>query len=62
MRQRNAQSCPAEVPNIPVTVQPGEVIDYPVLIVGFEEVVEDGPPAKTKKTSINEGPTTTPAA
>lgn len=55
---------PVDVPAIPATVQPGEVVDWPDPIAGFEPV-EDAPkpdeaPAKTstrKKAAPAEAPT-----
>jgi hypothetical protein len=61
MRQMNAQSTPAVVPDIPAVVQPGEEIDHDVLIVGFEPVHEaPAPPIKKKaaaRTPVTEAPT-----
>lgn len=49
MRQRNPGPAPLLVPSIPIEVPPGEVIDHPDLITGFEPV-EDikavAPPAQ----------------
>lgn len=59
MLQRNPHPYALDVPAVPATVQPGETVDWPDLIAGFEPV-PDGPslepaatpeaPAKTPKT------------
>lgn len=53
MRQRNMSGVTVTVPEIPAEVEPGEVVDHPTLIVGFEPV-----PAATpkKKTGVSEAP------
>jgi hypothetical protein len=45
MQQRNATDHPLDVPAIPATVQPGDTVDWPVPIAGFEPVPS---PAKTR--------------
>lgn len=42
MRQRSTHEAPVDVPAIPATVEPGEVVDWPDPIAGFEPV-DDGP-------------------
>ena len=63
MRQRSTHEAPVDIPEIPATVGPGEVVDWPHPIAGFEPV-EDEPapdeaPAKTtrKKAAPAEAPT-----
>lgn len=41
MLQRNMTDHPLDVMAIPATVQPGETVDWPDRIVGFEPVDED---------------------
>ncbi len=51
MLQRNPHPYALDVPAIPATVQPGDTVDHPVLIAGFEPVdTEPEPAAKTPKT------------
>lgn len=46
MRQRSTHDVPVDVPAIPATVEPGEVVDWPTPIAGFEPVEgEPTPPA-----------------
>lgn len=40
MLQRSTHESAVDVPAIPATVQPGETVDHPDLIAGFEPVVE----------------------
>jgi hypothetical protein len=47
MQQRNATDHPLDVPAIPATVQPGDTVDWPVPIAGFESV----PPSAKTRTS-----------
>lgn len=49
MRQRNPGPYPLIVPDIPAEVAPGDDVDYPDLIAGFEPVVEPAPADKTPK-------------
>lgn len=56
MLQRNPRPDPVDVPTIPATVQPGETVDWPEPIVGFELVEPEPspdpapePPAKPTK-------------
>ncbi|MDJ0342292.1 hypothetical protein QMK19_03700 [Streptomyces sp. H10-C2] len=42
--QRSTHESPVDVPDIPATVQPGEVVDWPHPIAGFE-VVDPPEPA-----------------
>jgi hypothetical protein len=46
--QRNAGDSPVDVPAIPATVQPGEVVLWPHPIAGFEPVPAE-PPAPAAK-------------
>lgn len=41
MLQRNPHPYPLDVPAVPATVQPGEAVDWPVPISGFETVSDD---------------------
>ncbi|MEV8523131.1 hypothetical protein AB0451_03085 [Streptomyces sp. NPDC052000] len=43
MLQRNPNPYALDVPDIPATLQPGETVDWPLPIAGFEPV-EDAPP------------------
>ena len=43
MLQRSTHEAPVDVPDIPATIQPGEVIDWPHPIAGFEPVKAQGP-------------------
>ncbi|MFD0405619.1 hypothetical protein [Kitasatospora sp. NPDC127116] len=51
MLQRSTHDSPVDIPAIPATVQPGETIDWPIPIAGFEPVPPDPDqqPAKTSK-------------
>ena len=42
MRQRSMHEAPVDIPEIPATVGPGEEVDWPHPIAGFEPV-EDTP-------------------
>ncbi|MFL4491567.1 hypothetical protein ACJ6WD_09940 [Streptomyces sp. VTCC 41912] len=66
MRQRSTHEAPVDVPAIPATVEPGEVVDWPDLIAGFEPVTEEpstdkaeGPAktARSKKSAPASAPT-----
>lgn len=46
MLQRSTHEAAVDVPDIPATVQPGDTVDWPHPIAGFEPV-EDAPPAET---------------
>ncbi len=50
MLQRNATDHPLDVMAIPATVQPGDTVDWPDPIVGFEEVPEPPTTRKAAKT------------
>lgn len=52
MLQRNPHPYALDVPAIPATVQPGDTVDHPDLIAGFEpaEQAEPEPAAKAAKT------------
>lgn len=41
MLQRSTHEAPVDVPAIPATVQPGEVVDWPDPIAGFEPVPDE---------------------
>lgn len=45
MLQRNPYPYALDVPDIPATVQPGDTVDWPHPIAGFEPG-EDAPPAE----------------
>jgi hypothetical protein len=51
--QRNGSDHPLDVMAIPATVQPGDTIDWPDPIVGFEPVKDE--PKPTRKTSAKAG-------
>lgn len=60
MLQRSTHSSPVDVPAIPATVQPGETVDWPDPIAGFEPV-PDAPspspePAPVKKKAAPSAP------
>jgi hypothetical protein len=42
--QRNPHSYALDVPAIPATVRPGEVVMWPTPIAGFEPVTDSAPP------------------
>lgn len=44
MRQRSTHEAPVDVPDIPATVQPGEIVDWPTPIAGFEPVPDEPTP------------------
>jgi hypothetical protein len=56
--QRSLHEAPVDVPAIPATVGPGEVVDWPIPISGFEELAAEetearppaDPPAAPSKT------------
>ena len=48
MLQRNATDHPLDVPAIPATVQPGDTVDWPHPIIGFEPVAPDPEPSPPK--------------
>lgn len=57
MYQRSLHEAPVDVPAIPATVGPGEVVDWPIPIAGFEELTDEAdarrpadPPAAPSKT------------
>lgn len=54
MLQRSTHTVPVDVPAIPATVLPGESVDWPDPIAGFEAVKDETPaepdtPAKTTR-------------
>lgn len=44
MLQRSTHEAPVDVPAIPATVEPGEVVDWPTPIAGFEPVTDEPAP------------------
>jgi hypothetical protein len=48
MLQRSTHDSPVDIPAIPATVQPGEIVDWPIPIAGFEPVPADQDPQPTK--------------
>lgn len=58
MLQRSLHEAPVDVPAIPATVGPGEVVDWPIPISGFEQLtaaeaeerLPSDPPAVPSKT------------
>jgi hypothetical protein len=53
--QRNPGPHALSVPSIPAEIQPGEVVDYPDLITGFEAADDETP-------AVEPGPDPVPAA
>jgi len=51
--QRNSGDHPLDVMAIPATVQPGDTVDWPEPIVGFEPV--EAEPKPTRKTAAKAG-------
>lgn len=47
MLQRSTHEAAVDVPDIPATVQPGETVDWPLPIAGFEPA-DEAPPAETE--------------
>lgn len=45
MLQRSIHASPVDVPAIPATVWPGEVVDWPDPIAGFEPAPDAPPPS-----------------
>lgn len=45
MRQRSMHEAPVDIPEIPATVGPGETVDWPHPIAGFEPVTDEPAPA-----------------
>lgn len=67
MLQRNPTDHPLDVPDIPATVQPGGVVDWPRPIAGFEPAdqapepdpaAENAPTAKTSNRKRAASPAT----
>lgn len=56
MRQRNVGSSPLIVPDIPAEVLPGDEVDFPSLLAGFEPVTEPAPDKPAKKTTTKADP------
>lgn len=50
MLQRSTHESAVDVPAIPATVQPGETVDWPDPIAGFEPVPEAAPPPSPEPT------------
>jgi hypothetical protein len=42
--QRSTHESPVDVPAVPATVWPGETVDWPDPIAGFEPVTDSAPP------------------
>jgi hypothetical protein len=59
--QRNPLPYPVDVPAIPATVQPGEVVTWPHPIAGFEPAADASPadpaPTAAKKKAASPAPT-----
>lgn len=53
--QRNATDHPLDVPAASATVQPGDTLDWPRPIVGFEPVPEPSPPKTTRSKTATAG-------
>ena len=53
MLQRNSGDHPLDVMAIPATVQPGETVEWPNPIVGFE--LDKAEPKATRKTAAKAG-------
>jgi hypothetical protein len=62
VRQRNSGPSPLLVPSIPAEVQPGEVIDQPDLIVGFEPEFGEAGDTPVPPTAAGDVPDSSPAA
>jgi hypothetical protein len=44
VRQRSTHEAPVDIPEIPATVGPGEEVDWPTPIAGFEPVLDEPAP------------------
>lgn len=55
MLQRNVSDHPLDVPAIPATVQPGDTVDWPVPIAGFEAVPSPVAKATRSKSPAQSG-------
>lgn len=55
MRQRNTGPYPLIVPDIPAEVAPGDEIDFPDPVTGFEPVIDPAPDKATKKATTTKG-------
>ncbi|MEU4296343.1 hypothetical protein [Kitasatospora aureofaciens] len=51
MLQRSLHDAPVDIPAIPATVAPGELVDWPTPIAGFEPVPEQPGPVPAAKPS-----------
>lgn len=51
MLQRNPHPYALDVPDIPATVQPGDTVDWPLPIAGFEPVADTPPEADAPKSA-----------
>ncbi|MEV5944447.1 hypothetical protein [Streptomyces sp. NPDC051994] len=49
MLQRSTHEAAVDVPDIPATVQPGDTVDWPIPIAGFEPVEDEAPKTARKK-------------
>ena len=57
MRQRSTHEAPVDIPEIPATVGPGEIVDWPHPISGFEPVPDEPAKPARKKTAPEPAPT-----
>lgn len=55
MQQRNATDHPLDVPAIPATVLPGDTVEWPVPIAGFEAVPSPAKTSRPKNTPAKSG-------
>ena len=55
MQQLNATDHPLDVPAIPATVQPGDTVDWPVPIAGFEAVPSPAKASRSKNAPATSG-------
>jgi hypothetical protein len=60
--QRSTHESPVDVPAIPATVQPGESVDWPAPIAGFEPVPDQAPPPSPEPVPSNRKKAASPAA
>lgn len=56
MLQRSTHEAPVDVPAIPATVQPGETVDWPDPIAGFEPVADEPTPSATNAATDKPAP------
>ena len=60
MRQRSMHEAPVDIPEIPATVGPGEEVDWPHPIAGFEPGKDEPEPAPAKPTRKKSAPASAP--